>query len=156
MKTILRNASDAEIFGRMMKVAQHGTFDGLVQEGGGLPPYLDECRWWIERWDCLAILTRDVGYHTSGWWILSPPTERGTALKQGAYQRPQSPLTPPLCVKGAQRCEGPYTAEGKQCGVFHYRLFCDPAWQPLKPRGEVYTREFTEAGWKSYSELHGI
>ena len=53
-------------------------------------------------------------------------------------------------------CEGPYTAEGKQCGVFHYRLFCDPAWQPLKPRGEVYTREFTEAGWKSYSELHGI
>jgi len=53
-------------------------------------------------------------------------------------------------------CEGPYTDEGKQCGVFHYRLFCDPAWQPLKPRGEVYTREFTEAGWKSYSELHGI
>lgn len=31
-----------------------------------------------------------------------------------------------------------------------------PAWQPLKPRGEVYTRKFTEAGWKSYSELHGL
>lgn len=44
MKTIQRNASDAEIFGRMMKVAQRGTFDGLVQEGGGLPLYLDECR----------------------------------------------------------------------------------------------------------------
>ena len=37
MKTIQRNASDAEIFGRMMKTAQHGTFDGLVQEGGTLP-----------------------------------------------------------------------------------------------------------------------
>lgn len=36
------------------------------------------------------------------------------------------------------------------------QVFCDPAWQPLKPRGEVYTREFTEVGWKSFSELHQL
>ena len=57
MRIIQRNASDAEIFGRMMKVAQHGTFDGLMPDNGTLPPYLDECRWWIERWDCIAVLT---------------------------------------------------------------------------------------------------
>ena len=39
-------------------------------------------------------------------------------------------------------------------GVYHYRLFCDEGWQPLKPRGEVYTRDFIEKGWKSFSELH--
>ena len=38
MKTIQRNASDAEIFGRMMKTAQHGTFDGLMPADGTLPP----------------------------------------------------------------------------------------------------------------------
>ena len=41
MKTILRKASDTEIFGRMMKTANHGTFDGLAVEGS-LPPYLPE------------------------------------------------------------------------------------------------------------------
>lgn len=53
-------------------------------------------------------------------------------------------------------CEGPFTEAGKQCSVFHYRLFCNPEWQPLKPRGEVYNRDFTEAGWKSFSELHRL
>ena len=103
MKTIQRNASDAEIFGRMMNTAQHGTFDGLVQEGGGLPPYLDECRWWIERLDCLAILTRDVGYHTSGWWILSPPTERGDGIKAGGISTTANPAyAAPLRKKGSK------------------------------------------------------
>lgn len=63
MRTIPRNASNADTFGRMMKVAQSGTFDGLNAEDA----YLDRCRWWLERYECIAILTRDVGYHTSGW-----------------------------------------------------------------------------------------
>ena len=29
------------------------------------------------------------------------------------------------------------------------------AWQPVFPRGEVYSKQFTEKSWKSYSELHG-
>ena len=42
-------------------------------------------------------------------------------------------------------CEPPTFREGKTLGVWHYRLFCDPNWQPILPRGEVYTREFTAA-----------
>jgi len=51
--------------------------------------------------------------------------------------------------------EGPFSAEGKELGVRHYRVFCDPAWQAIKPRGEVYSKELTEKGWKSWSEVQG-
>lgn len=39
--------------------------------------------------------------------------------------------------------------------IHHYRVFCDPAWQPIKPRGEVYSQEFTEKGWRSFSQQQG-
>lgn len=48
--------------------------------------------------------------------------------------------------------EPPYSDEGKKMEVWHYRLFCDEHWQPIKPRGEVYNTQFTERGWKSFSE----
>lgn len=41
-------------------------------------------------------------------------------------------------------------------GVYHYRLFCDEAWKPIMPRGEVYSTQFTERGWKSFSDLHKL
>ena len=31
---------------------------------------------------------------------------------------------------------------------------CDEAWKPIMPRGEVYSTQFTERGWKSFSEIH--
>lgn len=51
-------------------------------------------------------------------------------------------------------CEAPYSEQGKRNEVYHYRLFCDKNWQPIMPRGEVYSKQFTELGWKSFSELH--
>lgn len=36
--------------------------------------------------------------------------------------------------------------------VRHYRVMTDPTWQPIIPRGEVYSRDFTEKGWKSWSD----
>ena len=51
--------------------------------------------------------------------------------------------------------ESPKTAEGKALGIWHYRVFCDEAWQPFLPRGEVYSTEHTEMDWLSYSEIHG-
>jgi len=51
--------------------------------------------------------------------------------------------------------EGPFSGEGKALGVRHYRLFCDPTWKPILPRREVYTRDFTEKGWRSWSEVQG-
>jgi hypothetical protein len=50
-------------------------------------------------------------------------------------------------------CEPPYSANGKKNEVWHYRLFCDPSWEAIFPRGEVYSRELIEAGWKSFSDV---
>lgn len=40
--------------------------------------------------------------------------------------------------------------------VHHYRLFCDKAWKPILPRGEVYSKDWTPADWKSWSDVHGV
>ena len=53
-------------------------------------------------------------------------------------------------------CEPPYSKIGLKKEVWHYRLFCDANWQAIKPRGEVYSTEFTEVGWKSFSELKAL
>lgn len=43
---------------------------------------------------------------------------------------------------------------GRKKAVWHYRVFADENWAPIIPRGEVYSTEFTELGWQSWSELH--
>ncbi len=50
--------------------------------------------------------------------------------------------------------EMPFSPQGKELSVRHWRLFCDEAWKPIHPRGEVYSTEFTELGWRSWSELN--
>jgi hypothetical protein len=45
-----------------------------------------------------------------------------------------------------------YVKGGDAPEVRHFRVFCNPAWEAVIPRGEVYTRDFTEKGWKSFSE----
>jgi hypothetical protein len=51
--------------------------------------------------------------------------------------------------------ESAKTDHGRKLGVVHYRVFCDEKWQAISPRGEVYSRELTEKGWQSWSDLHG-
>lgn len=157
MRTIPRNASNADTFRRMMKVAQGGVFNGNEPNS----PYFELCRWWLERFECIAILTRDTGYHSCGWWK-NPDYERcyhlSVSFPGGAKRKYIEYILKELF--GYDRrllwCEPPYSEAGKQAGVWHYRLFCDEGWQPIKPRGEVYGRDFTEAGWKSFSELHRL
>ena len=50
--------------------------------------------------------------------------------------------------------EGPFSDEGKQLDVRHWRVFCDPSWQAILPKGEVYSRVMP-AGWRSWSEVQG-
>lgn len=49
--------------------------------------------------------------------------------------------------------ESAKSREGIVLGVRHYRVFCDLGWKPILPRGEVYSRELTERGWRSFSDL---
>lgn len=113
-----------------------------------------------------VMLSLDVGHHTSGWFK-NPDYERCIHLSL-SYRDPETgeprphdkKLSEEWCdlIFGAWKRyiweESPKFPEGKQAEVWHYRVFCDPAWQPIIPRGEVYSRELTEAGWKSWSDQH--
>lgn len=71
MRRILYNASDTETFQRIVKTAKNGIFGGT----SATMDYLDKCRWFLERYDCIIIFTRDEGAHTCGWWK-NPDYER--------------------------------------------------------------------------------
>ena len=115
----------------------------------------------------ILIFTRESGYHSSGWWK-NPDYERCWHLSL-SFRDVESWGYLPFSEKLAHEwvevffgdskrflwIEPPAYPEGKQAGVWHYRLFCDEGWQPIKPRGEVYSRDLTEAGYKSWSDLHG-
>lgn len=154
MKTIYRNACDSESFQRIRKTANHGVWDGK-----NITPYFEDCRWWLERFDCLIIFTRDIGYHSCGWWK-NPDYERcyhlSISFPGGRNRRKEEYVLQKLFGGNCRLlwCEPPYSSEGKRAEVYHYRLFCDEGWQPIMPRGEVYSTQFTELGWKSFSELH--
>lgn len=151
----------------LLSRAQSGTWDG-----GAITRYFDACRLVVqldEELSCVAALTRDYGHHSSGWWK-NPDYERCLHLSLSflvfsrlvGVEPTRLPRDEAItrrfveCVFGSNKrllwCEPPYSAEGKRCDVWHYRLFCDEGWNALKPRGEVYGKELTEAGWMSFSD----
>ena len=147
------------IFRRVL-CARSGEWDGT-----GLTPYFQSCRESNPFRGLTTIFSRDVGYHTSGWWK-NPDYERCYHLSLSFFepmtQAPRqydkeiaSKLVAGFFTKFAKWVwvEPPYSPDGHRAGVIHYRLFCDEAWQPIKPRGEVYSRELTESGWHSFSDV---
>lgn len=155
MKSIDNRITDSEVFGWMRRTAATGTYDGV-----GMGSYFESCQWWWERYGCTMVFTRDVGHHTSGWWK-NPDYERcfhlSVSFPGGKNKKALEKLLAGLF--GTNRkllwVEPPYSVLGIRAQVWHYRLFCDEHWQPIKPRGEVYSTRFTEKGWKSFSEIHG-
>jgi len=148
------------LVGAHVNAAIKGTFDGK-----GLNRYFASCRAVHAFRGITTAFTRDVGYHSSGWWK-NPDFERCYHLSISFFD--PATLSPrPFEDAIARRIakafytkhtkwvwvESPYSDEGKAMGVWHYRLFCDERWQPILPRGEVYSRELTEAGWKSFSDV---
>lgn len=128
-------------------------------------PYFSSCMGLDPRTGTRLIYTRDEGMHSSGWFK-NPDYERCYHLSLSYFDpltyeaRPKDRKLTRIWLNGffGQNvnllwCEPPATNEGVMKDVWHYRLFCNPAWQPIKPRGEVYSREFTEKGWKSFSEV---
>jgi hypothetical protein len=117
--------------------------------------------------EATILFTRDIGHHSGGWWK-NPDYERCWHLSLGfrnplhcehlPHDRPQSDRIARMFFgDDAVKCwiEAPYSEEGKRCDIWHYRLFCDEAWQPISPRGEVYSREHTPPDWQSFSQIHG-
>lgn len=136
-----------------------------VWDGRGLTAYFEQCRFQNTFRGITTIFTRDVGYHSSGWWK-NPDYERCYHLSISFFDpatiapMPQDKALANRLVKAFYTryakwvwCEPPYSESGKRQDVWHYRLFCDAGWQPIRPRGEVYSKELTEAGWHSFSDV---
>lgn len=146
------------IAANMRRMALTGVFDGSPT------PYLDKCTGAHRDSGVQFIFTRDTGMHTSGWFK-NPDYERCWHLSL-SFREPDSGARLPYDEKAASEwvkaffgdwtryiwMESPFSDEGKACDVWHHRVFCDANWQPLIPRGEVYSREFTEKGWLSWSD----
>lgn len=119
----------------------------------------ENCIWYLESCGGTVIFTKEVGYHSSGWWK-NPEYERcwhlSISFRGGNEKKALREIIDNL-FKPYQNLiwvEPPYSKEGKSLDVWHYRLFCDINWHPIKPKGEVYSTQFTERNWKSFSELH--
>ena len=143
----------------MRKRALTGLWDGKTQT-----PYFAGCRWYWPKYEVSVILTRDVNHHLGGWWK-NPQYEQCWPLSlanQSESGQPgaknESNTLKILKAVFADEIkniwsEPPFTEQGKRFEIWHYRLFCDMAWIPFKPKGEVYSTELTERGFLTYSEL---
>jgi len=118
----------------------------------------EQCRWLLERYPATIVFTRDTGYHTGGWWK-NPDYERcwhlSISFRSGNEKKALKEILSNLfgSYEKFLWVESPYSEQGKSMQVWHYRLFCNENWEPIQPRGEVYNTDFTERGWKSFSEL---
>lgn len=146
--------------------ASTGFYMGLVREARD-EAYIARCRQVDYTEGVVLLFSRDIGHHRSGWWK-NPDYERAWHLSVSFFD-PKTLEPRQFDSRAAWRyaklmfgddaalawIEPPYSPEGRARGVHHYRVFADEGWRPIKPRGEVYTRDFTEAGWKSFGEIHG-
>lgn len=144
--------------------AMQGTYSGFLEDIRQRL-YLDRCRAFHRASGTMLMFTRDDGMHSSGWWK-DPDYERCEHLSLSF----RAPLTgepigwqPELAEEwvvmffGDRRRflweESAKYPEGREVEVRHFRLFLEPDWwTPILPRSEVYTRAFTERGWKSWSD----
>lgn len=162
-----------EIVSRMKRIAATGQYHYGKEPPHFLNQYTDFIV--IGELTVTAIFSRDVGHH-SGGWLKNPDYERCWHLSLSFRGSDGDPLNSrrrleraPQIHRLAKRlcecfygpntryiwAEPPFSDVGKKFQVWHYRVFADEHWFPIIPRGEVYSKELTEQGWKSFSELYG-
>lgn len=142
---------------------RHPAYTGLMT--GTNRRTIDECGAFHMPTGTRLIFTRDEGMHTGGWWK-NPDYERCWHLSLSfvdVITGEAAPKDTRLTDEWLEVfygddtryvwAEPPYSPQGKESAVWHYRVFCDPGWSPIIPRGEVYNRDFTERGWLSFSDL---
>ena len=129
----------------------------------------EHCRFYIQPLKALGIFSLDTGAHASGWWK-NPYYDTCWHLSisfqdiESGDKAPQDHNTAWKIVRGFFQAharlvwsEPPRSKDGHAVDVWHYRLFVDRATGlPILPRGEVYTKTFTGAGWKSYSDVQAM
>lgn len=153
MKEIDLFTKDSDAFQRIIKTSYSGVWDGKEET-----EYFKNCRFWFQKYECSIIFTKEVGYHSGGWWK-NPLYERcyhlSISFPGGKNKKNLDKILNGLFGynKKLLWTEAPYSKEGKQRDIWHYRLFCDENWKAILPKGEVYNTHFTEVGWKSYSEI---
>ncbi len=127
-------------------------------------PYFRRCNMDHYETGTRLCFTREAGYNAAGWWK-NPDYDRCYHLSLSYRDPPTGESRPHDHDLSEKWCreffgdavrwiwtEPPHSDVGKRRDTWHFRLFCDPAWQPLKPRSEVYTRRFTPAEWLSWSD----
>lgn len=146
---------------RVRRIAESGIWNGENMRSA----YFQRCGSSHVPTNVHMIFMRETGYHSSGWWK-NPDYERCYHLSlsfhnfiahtAAAYDQPIAKAWVSLLFGEAQRYiweEGPAMKRRQgDSEVRHYRVFCDLLWQPIIPRGEVYTKQFTERGWLSWSD----
>jgi hypothetical protein len=152
----------AGVVKEMRRVAMTGLW-----RADGFTDYLHRCHGYHRATGTKIGFTRDLGHHTSGWWK-NPDYENCFHLSLSFYDPESGTELGDRDVKLTQEwidlffgdhkrllwAEPPYSELGKKLDTWHYRLFMHSDWQtPLLPRKEVYSKEFTEAGWKSWSDV---
>lgn len=162
MKKLSKSINENQIVKAIVSNSNLGIWNGK-----DATEYFFSCRYWLEKYEALVIFSRDEGHHTSGWWK-NPYYERCYHLSisfvdKFGNNKPHNTKKANKIVKmlfGTNSrliwCEPPYSEDGIKKDVWHYRLFCDINWKAIKPRGEVYSKEFTEVGWKSFSEIQKL
>lgn len=137
-----------------------------IWNGKGNSQYFRDCAELHWKTGTSICFTRESGYHSGGWWK-NPDYERCYHLSIAFFDpilkkhRTFEPKEAQVWVKVFFGDNHHLLWEESALGanpsikheLRHYRLFCDLHWQPILPRGEVYTKHFTEIGWKSFSEL---
>jgi len=136
------------------------------------------CRRLDTKTGASLLFTKDFGHHTSGWWknpdydccyhlSMAPIDALPEILTRGLSSSEVPSLTRRRREQWVKAffgdsmslvwVEPPVSSNGRRHEVFHYRVFIDEGGgTPLLPRGEVYTREFTAAGWKSWSDAQHL
>jgi len=144
--------------------AQAGMFRGTETLAEAI--YIASCRGVVTLYDPtpLILFTRDCGMHSSGWWK-NPDYERCYHLSLSFHDAATGEPAPFRQDRARTIAEAffrddaaklwmePPTEDGVGESTHHFRLFCDEGWQGIIPRGEVYSTEATEAGWKSWSDV---
>lgn len=147
----------------LKRAAATGSYGGILTPAA--KRYTDHCTCVHRPTGTILMLTRDMGMHSSGWWK-NPDYERCLHLslsyrdpktcKPIERDRKQSRLWIEAVFGPLQTLiwtEPPAFAEGKANDVWHYRVFFSEDWAvPILPRKEVYSKDYTPAGWLSWSD----